>query len=245
VAGPLWQISAGELFELLRPAAWALSTLLSACVLADTQRRRLPLYAMAAWTVCTLLIPLIVLPIYLIVRFASRASDNPSTQTDAAPAQVGPTPPFSSRVWKFLLPPLYALLVLSLAAPFFYHDYRSVDAHLARANQARLMNQPERTINEYRAALRLEDNAHTHNLLAAELSGAGLYAEALAELRAAERGGEPDSTIPYRVASLLDLLERREEAAREYQNFLNTPLCTQSLPDARCENARLRAQAGQ
>jgi hypothetical protein len=140
---------------------------------------------------------------------------------------------------------LYALSILSLVALFFLHDYRSVDAHLARANQARLLNQRERTIREYRAALSLENDAHTHNLLADELAGAGLWEDALAEMRAAQQGGEPDETLPYRIANLLDLLDRRQEAPREYQNFLNTHLCTQSLPDPRCLNARLRLQAKQ
>ena len=250
--GPRWQISAGELFELLRPAAWALSTLLSACVLADTQRRRLPLYAMTAWTTGTLLLPLIILPIYLIARFALLKRDG---QAQVGPTEIGPilpepsqpvpTGPGPSRAWKILLPSLYTLSVLSLLALFFLHDYRSVDAHLARANQARLLNRREQTIREYRAALGLEDDAHTHNLLAEELAGAGLWDDALAEMRAAERGGEPDETIPYRIANLLDLLNRRKEATREYQNFLDTHLCTQSLPDPRCANALLRLQAKQ
>jgi tetratricopeptide (TPR) repeat protein len=282
VIGPRWQISAGELFELLRPAAWALSILLSACVLADTQRRQRPLYAMAAWTIGTLFLPLVILPIYIIARFAlyTRAvptqagptsnkhnSDGP-TQTqptevgptevkrfEFGPTEIGPaapelsepepTRPGPSRAWKILLPLLYTLTALSLVALFFLHDYRSVDAHLARANQARLLNQRERTIREYRAALSLEDDAHTHNLLAEELAGAGLWEDALAEMRAAAQGGEPDETIPYRMAYLLDLLNRRQEATPEYQNFLHTHLCTQSLPDPRCENARLRLQAKQ
>jgi hypothetical protein len=277
VIGPRWQISAGELFELLRPAAWVLSTLLSACVLADTQRRRLPLYAMTAWTIATLFLPLIILPIYLIGRFffhtrpapthVGPTSDKPAqtVPTEIGPTEFGPTkigpaglqpaePEPSrtgstrhgpSRARTILLPSLYTLSVLALVALFFFRDYRSLDAHLARANQARLLNQPERTIREYRAALSLEDDAHTHNLLATELAGAGFWEDALVEMRAAERGGEPDETIPYRIANLLDLLDRRQEATREYQNFLNTHLCAQRPPDPRCENARLRLPARQ
>jgi tetratricopeptide (TPR) repeat protein len=242
VSGPGWQISAGELFEFLRPAAWAFSTLLSACVLADTQGRRLPLYSMAAWTIATLLIPLVTLPIYLIARFALHTRAGP---TPIAPTLIGPAPVGPSRGYRILLPLVYTLLVLSLLALYFHHEYSSVDAHLARANQARLLNQRERTIGEYRAALRLEDDAHTHNLLATELAYAELWEDALSELRAAERGGEPDETIPYRIAYALDVLDRRAEAAREYQSFLHTHLCTQEFPDARCENARLRLQAAQ
>jgi hypothetical protein len=212
----------------------------------------MPFYAMAAWTAGTLFFPLIILPLYLIARFALHKRARPAQvgptsdgPTQLEPAKVGPTRPGPTRLWKILLPLLYTLSVLSLLALFFFHDYRSVDAHLARANQARLLNQPERTRREYRAALSLEDDAHTHNLLATELAGAGLWEDALLEMRAAERGGEPDETIPYRIANLLDLLNRRTEAAPEYQKFLNTRLCQQSLPDPRCENARLRLQAKQ
>lgn len=232
--GPRWQISAGEFFELLRPAAWTLSTLISACVLADARRRRLPLSAVAAWTITTLLYPLVFLPLYIITRFTGPGK--------AGPVQAEPSLPAPSRARTMLLASLYALLVLSLVGLYFYLDSRSVDAHLARANQARLLNQPARTIREYRAALRLEDDAHTRNLLATELAGAGEWEEAIAEMRAARAAGEPDETIPYRIASLLDLLKRREEAAREYQNFLNTRLCAQSFPDARCASARLRVR---
>lgn len=271
-----WQISAGELFELLRPIAWTLSALLSACVLADAQHRQHPFYACIAWTLATLFFPFIVLPVYLIVRFAQRASETrlseETTGAEAAsvgPSEIGPAeiapaatdppengpteaaalqagPPKSDtarRLRLWLLPPVYLSLVLSLLWLFLYRESQSVDAHLARANQARLLGQRERTIREYRTALRLEDDAHTHNLLAEELAGAGLWDEALAELRAAQNGGEPDEAIPYRIGTALDALKRRGEAAGAYSDFLKTGLCTQSLPDPRCLNARLRLQA--
>lgn len=235
--GPLRQISAGELFELLRPAAWALSIVISACVLADTQRRRLSAYGAASWTVTTLLLPLIVLPIYLITRRASGGINGPIADDEAATVNK------PSRLRVILLPLLYASLLLSAEVLAFHLENRTVDAHLARASQARLLGQQERTIREYRAALQLEDDAHTRNLLATELAGALRWDEALAELRAAERGGEPDETIPYRIATALDMLGRREEAAQEYVRFLNTPLCKQEFVDARCDGTRLRLRA--
>ncbi len=237
VIGPLRQISAGELFELLRPAAWVLSIFVSACVLADTQRRRLSSYGAASWPVTTLLLPLIVLPIYLITRRASSGINGPIADGETATVKK------PSRLRIILLPLLYASLLLSAEALAFHLENRTADAHLARASQARLLGQQERTIREYRAALQLEEDAHTHNLLATELAGALRWDEALEELRAAERGGDPDDTIPYRMAMALDTLGRREEAAQEYVRFLDTPLCKQVFVDARCNSTRLRLQA--
>lgn len=266
MSGGRWQISAGELFELLRPAAWAISALLSACVLSDAQRRRLPLYSMAAWTLGTLLLPLIILPIYLIVRLAHPFDNRtmPDGTPDRAESQIVIEPEARSAAgsdaesaidasatikggpslaWKVALPLLYAALALALLALFYYRDYSSVDAHLARASRARLLDQPEQAIGEYRAALRLEENAHTRNLLAFELERAGQPDAALAEMRLALNGGEPDDTLRYRMARALDALGRRDEALHEYQSFLETRLCAQALPDDRCESARERMRA--
>jgi hypothetical protein len=71
------------------------------------------------------------------------------------------------------LPFIYLLAVLSLGALIYYRDAQSLDAHLARANQARLLGKRDKTIAEYRAALKLEENAHTRNLLGIELAAAG------------------------------------------------------------------------
>lgn len=67
-----WQVSAGRLSELLIPAAYALAVLLSALVLADARRRRLGASASAAWTLSTLLLPHVALPLYLIARIYTR-----------------------------------------------------------------------------------------------------------------------------------------------------------------------------
>lgn len=138
------------------------------------------------------------------------------------------------------MPLLYLLAVLSLGSLLYYQDARSIDAHLARANQARLLGQRERTIREYRAALSLEENAHTRNLLGIELAADNQLIEALDEFRAAESAGEADDDLPYRIAATLDALNRPDEALPEYQKFLTTRRCTQAYPDPQCAVARVR-----
>jgi hypothetical protein len=92
--------------------------------------------------------------------------------------------------WRYALPLLYALVSLSAIGIFFYLDSRSVDAHLARATQAKLVDDANTAIREYRKALTLEDDPHTHKLLAIELANAGQLEEANLEFRIAEQGGE-------------------------------------------------------
>ena len=227
--GSEWQISAGELFELMRPAAWALSALISAFVFASARARGFRAYAVVAWTLGTLLFPFIIVPLYLIAR--SRGREKSSKTIAASPA------------WNIIWPILYLVAVLSVIALFFYKDYRSLDAHLWRANNAKLRGPQEKAIAEYRAALSLEDHPHTRKLLAIELAAAGRAAEALTEFRAAELGGEPDERLPYYMATTLDALRREREAALEYKRFMDGPLCTQALPDANCATARARIQA--
>jgi tetratricopeptide (TPR) repeat protein len=235
------QISAAELFEFVLPAAWALSALISACVLANARRAGFRFYTVAAWTLGTLFFPFIVLPLYLLararVRRRERAQET-SAQTDAATQSHTRT--FAASLWRYLQAVLYLVAVLSIIAVYFYRDYRSLDAHLWRANNAKLRGPHSKVIAEYRAALKLEDDPHTRKLLAIELAAAGLNEEALAEFRAAERGGEPDALIPYYTGTALFSLGREREAALEYQRFLNGPLCTQVLPDANCATARSR-----
>ncbi|HEX8775740.1 MAG TPA: hypothetical protein VF735_19365 [Pyrinomonadaceae bacterium] len=241
---PKWQISAAELFEFLRPAAWALSAIISTCVLASARRRRFKPYWVASWTLGTLLFPLIVLPLYLIALVRERRREREARQKKRAASEQDNAPAASSSLaWRRRLPALYLLVVLGGVALFFYRDYRSLDAHLWRANNAKLRGPHEKVIAEYRAALALEDNAHTHKLLAIELAAAGMSEEALAEFRTAERMGEPDGQIPYYMGLALDALGRPLEAAREYDRFLSGQLCTQSLPDANCATARTRVQA--
>jgi Flp pilus assembly protein TadD len=69
---------------------------------------------------------------------------------------------------------------------YFYFDSRSVDAHLARAAQAKLVDDSNTAIREYREALKREDDPHTRKLLAIELVNAGQISEAIEEFRLAE-----------------------------------------------------------
>jgi len=94
--------------------------------------------------------------------------------------------------WRYLLPLVYAVITLSAIGAYFYFDSRSVDAHLARATQAKLVEDSTTAIREYRAALAREDDPHTHKLLAIELANAGAISEAIKEFRLAKQGGEPD-----------------------------------------------------
>lgn len=253
---PHWQISAGELFELTRPAAFALSAFVSAWVLMSARRHRFPFYASMAWALLTLFYPLIVLPVYLIVRAHRRRhqyhlqstsqptdTDGPSDEEASSDEQTNGDKKTPRAVayrpgLRRTLPLVYLLTVLLFGAIYYYSETRGPDAHLARASRARVLGQHDKAIKEYRSALALEDDPHIHNLLGIELADAGQSAEALAEFRKAESGGEPDDLLSYRIASALNLLGRRSEAATEYQRFLATSRCKQSYPDPQCASAR-------
>jgi hypothetical protein len=217
-----FQISAGEFFELIRPAVLLLSVLLSILVLLVARKRGSRLLAALAWALATLFLPLVVLPLYLAILILNKRIQG----VDSKPS------------WSFLFIPLYSLLALSLTAGYVYLDYRSVDSHLARAAQAKVSNDQSRTIREYRTALTLEDNPHTHKLLAIELESAGELDSALTEFRLAEKGGEPDDSIPFRLAGLLEKLSKPGEAAQEYERYLASGACNRAEPDALCESAR-------
>jgi tetratricopeptide (TPR) repeat protein len=103
------------------------------------------------------------------------------------------------------------------------------------------MGQREKTIREYRAALALEDNPHTHKLLGIELADAGQWTDALFEFRAADRGGEPDDSLSFRIGQALDASGQPLAAVHEYRRFLESHRCTQPLPDDRCGIAGRRA----
>ncbi|MCA1558101.1 MAG: hypothetical protein LC731_06130, partial [Acidobacteria bacterium] len=192
------------------------------------------------WTLGTLFFPLIILPLYLIARSSRRRRERESLKKeDENPSdESGATQPFLPL--RRTLPLLYLLVMIGLGGLYFYMDARSVDAHLARANQARVEGQRERVIAEYRAALAVEDDAHTHNLLGKEFAAAQRYAEALQEFRTAERMGEVDEELAFNIAVSLDQLNRQAEAKPEYERFLNGPLCQEMPYDARCEGTRQR-----
>ncbi len=216
-------MSAGEFFELIRPAVMIVSALVSTWVLASARKRFL-LYQSIAWAAGTLLFPSIVFPLYLV---AIMAWSHPRR---------------SPVRWRFALPLLYATIVLSAIAAFVYRDNRSIDAHLARASRAKLADDKATTIREYQEALALEDNAHTHKLLAIELERSGYWGDAISEYRLAEKGGEPDDSISFRLGLLLEHLNQEGQARLEFQKFLLSETC-QGL-DMNCERARQKLADG-
>lgn len=242
-------ISAGQFFELMMPASFVLAALISSWVLASARRHCFSALATTVWTLSTLFFPLVTLPLYLIARAGKRRRELAGKTKEGDPQSANvdddslPQSEESSRVrvpLRRTLPLLYLALMLSLGALHFYLDSKTVDAHLMCANQERLLDRRERVIAEYRAALKLEDSAHTHNLLGKELLAAERWTEALAELRTAERMGEPDDERPFQIAEALYYLQRPAEAKAEYERFLRGPLCTVAPPDRRCRDARIR-----
>lgn len=164
-------MSAGELFDLIMPAAYVASALLSTWVLASA-RKRFQLHFALAIALATLFLPVVIFPLYLAAIMWRRPGKSP-------------------RGWRYTLPLLYAVILLSAIGLFVYFDSRTVDAHLARAARAKLVYDHHTAIKEYRQALALEDNPHTRKLLAIELADAGYTSEAASEFRLAEQGGEP------------------------------------------------------
>ncbi|HKS29733.1 MAG TPA: hypothetical protein VJS44_18050 [Pyrinomonadaceae bacterium] len=233
-----WNVSAGQTFELMLPVWFAVSALVSSWVLASARRRGMSAVSVTLWTMTTFFFPLIVLPLYLIARSSRLRREKELEQTEAGIESAQ-----QPLLLRWSLPLLYLFVMLGLGALYFYMDWRSPDAYHMRANQARVREQREQVIAEYRAVLKIEDDAHTHNLLGKELQAAGRFEEALAELRTAERMGEEDEELPLNIAQSLDELKRVDEAKLEYERFLNGPLCAEMPHDRRCVFARGRAAA--
>ena len=233
-----FQISAGDLAEVARPALFAAAALASAWVFHDARRRegmgRAPV---CAWALLTFLFPPAVLPLYLAARlYTRRAAEERDDSGDSAAPEAD-----AAGRWRRLGPSLlYAATLFACGAVYFYADYRSFDARLARAERAKLYGRGERAVEEYRAALRVREDARTRQLLGLELLRAGRAAEALDELRAAARAAEPDEELPFHTAAALEALGRRGEAAAEYRRFLAGRLCTQPSHRPECEAARAR-----
>lgn len=218
-----FDISAGEFFDLIRPAALILSAIISTWVFASARKHAFSNLVSACWALGVFAFPPIVLPIYLVKLLFAR------------PVPVAPV-----RL-RFALPTLYLLTLVSSVCLYLYQSSRTVDAHLARATLAKLAGGQNLTIAEYRRALALEDNPHTHKRLAIELMEAGYLTEAISEFRLAEKGGEPDDSIAFRLGALFEMLNYFGQARLEYERYLHSAACTQSNPDARCEIARARA----
>ncbi len=217
---PQINISAGELFDLIRPAVLILSALLSVWVLASARKRFSFLIALL-WAAATFFLTPIVLPLYLIVLLFRRGR------------------PLSRQPrWRFAGPLVYGLAVVGGIALYLHKQNRGVDVHLARAAYAKMRGNHVHAIAEYRAALQTEDDPHIRKMLGVELFESGRWREALSELRRAEHGGEQDDLVILRIGSLLDALDQPHQAKLEYQRFLLSPLCTQPVPDWRCETTR-------
>lgn len=252
-----WQISTGRLLEWLLPFAFALAALLSTFVLWDARRARLPTHLTTAAALGTLAFAPLFFPLYLLLRLFAPGPP-PGAQAvpcaDMTGAQTSPTARGAattrgagrrdSRRSPAALPLLYLAALLAAGALLFCRDYHSLDAHLARAADARLRGQRARAIAEYRAALRLEDSPHTRKLLGIELAAAARHEEAAREFRAALAGGEPDDALHFHLAQSLDLLGSEEEAADEYLAFARSRSCNQPLPDRRCAAAGSVSAAG-
>jgi tetratricopeptide (TPR) repeat protein len=208
---------AGELFDLIRPASIVLAALLSTWVLASA-RRRFSLHHAFLWAGLAFFLPPVVVPIYLASLLVWH------------PAKV------QTIKHRFILPTLYLMALVGIFGVYQYRDRHSVDSHLAEASFAKVSSDQDSAIKQYREALRLEDSAHTHKLLALSLMEAGHADEALKEFRIAEAGGEPDDSIHLHLAHLLDKLNRKDEATAEYQKFLTSKSCFEL--DERCDSVR-------
>lgn len=220
-------VSAGSLTELLQPLLFAAAAFASAVVLADTLRCGFAFYVVIGWTLAALFYPHIFLPLYLAFRlFKGRP-------TQARRRTVG------QKLLRVLTPALlYVLVVLTLGVWWRERDEHSFEGYLEQAVAARLRDRHLAAADAYRAALRQQDDAHTHKLLAMELMATRQWAEALEHLRAAERGGEDDEALSFYLAATLDGLKRRDEAVPYYRKFITSSLCTRPVPDERCQNAR-------
>ena len=214
-------MSAGELFELIRPIVAVISILLSAWVLASARKRFSNLLAFV-WALGTLFLPLIVLPVYLCVILVWHW-------------------PARSRRLRWLLPLAYATLLLAGLGIFVRRENSTVDVYLAKATQAKLIDDHAGAISFYRRALEIENDPHIHKLLALELMQVGYLSDAISEFRLAEQGGEPDDSIHYYLGVLLERIEQNGQARLEFEKFLMSTTC--QSPDRFCESARSRLEA--
>lgn len=216
-------MSAGELFDLVRPIVLLASALASTWVLASA-RKRFQFYLALLWAGATFFLPLVVLPLYIVIALYKRRP-----QVDHINA-------------RFSVPLVYLLFLLSAILAYEYVNNRSVDAHLARASFAKTNGDPLSAMREYREALKLEDNAHTHKLLGLSLMEAGYTLEAITEFRTAELKGEEDDNIHYYLGILLDRINMKGQSIEEFNNYTISETCLQTVE--RCEDARQRVARG-
>ncbi|PWT79678.1 MAG: hypothetical protein C5B44_06515, partial [Acidobacteria bacterium] len=116
-------MSAGEFFDLIRPAVLIVSALLSTWVLIHARRHGLPLVWSFAWALAAVVLPLVVLPLYVAIRFL-RGKERSAPSKDR------------TRLATFLLPSAYVTALFILIAISEFRAANTVDLHLARATQA-------------------------------------------------------------------------------------------------------------
>lgn len=220
-------MSAGEFFDLVRPALLFLSAVLSTWVLVNAHRSGIRIFGSLLWAIATLILPFVTVPLYLTYKIFRRRSGSASRGNPLLLAIVSI---------------LYLSTMVGLIFAFEHRESNSVDRHLAKATEAKLAGDRRRAINEYKAALQIENDPHTRKLLGLELSDEGEWQAALSELQSAERGGEPDPSLPFRIARLLDALNQTAQATMEYKRFLYSEACTKLQPDSPCEIARQRVE---
>ncbi len=212
-------LSASEIFDLIRPVITVVSALVSTCVLVSAQKRY-ALYQAFAWAIATFFFPLIALPLYLTCNlFWKRHLKKRNGK-------------------RFAIGALYLATTLIIFGSYTYVESHTVDACLSRAAFAKVSSDYKRAIAEYRQALKLEDTPHNHKLLAEALQDAGEYKEAITEFRAAESGGEPDDGIHLHLGILLDKENQKEPAIVEFERYANSKTCLQL--DNWCDEARQR-----
>jgi hypothetical protein len=192
-------MSAGEFFDLVRPVAVLTSALISAWVLASA-RKRFSVAAALGWTIGTLLLPLVVLPIYLAVILVWRR-------------------PVRKPRYRFLVPLIYGAVVLVAISVYFYVNNQSVDAHLARATEAKLDDDTASAIREYRRALELEENPHTHKLLAIQLAQAGYLTDAISEFRWRRKAASRMRRCTSTLACCCRDSNRTDKRASSFRSF--------------------------
>jgi hypothetical protein len=210
-------MSAGELFDLIRPAVTIISALVSTWILISA-RKHFRFWQALSWAIATFFLPFVVLPLYLSARL------------------VWHKPKIQSIKRRFLVPFLYIVILLATLAIYTRVTERLVDVHLSRAALAKVNSDRASAIREYREALKLEDAPHTHKLLATELENEGYLTEAITEFRTAELGGEPDDTIHFRLGVLLKSIDHPGESVLEFKKFTMSETCLQI--DNRCDAAR-------
>lgn len=215
-------ISAGEFFELVRPTVIIVSALVATWVLVSA-RKRFSLLSSLLWSLGVFLLPAIVLPIYwatILVRKSVRVLHH-------------------DRRWSVAFPTLYAIVLLTGSVLYLREQSHGADAHLFRASQAKVNGNPAQAIAEYRKALALEENPHTHKLLAIELYKSRELEPALKEFRLAESEGEQDEWLAYSIGSLLIEMGQTAEARTEYHRLVSGAACSREPNDQRCRTAKL------